>query len=87
MNTKLLKGLTEWMFVMTMVTSVLCIFASYAIAFYAMVVYEQVYTLAELAAPALNALWLTLGAKVIENIFKNNDGVVFGTSNKDKKEG
>lgn len=53
---------------------------SYAMAIYSMVILGQVYTLTELSEPALKALTVTLGGKVLSNIFEHNNNKFFGTS-------
>ena len=45
-----------------------------------MVILGQVYTLTELSEPALKALTVTLGGKVLSNIFEHNNNKFFGTS-------
>lgn len=47
---------------------------------YSMVILGQVYTLTELSEPALKALTVTLGGKVLSNIFEHNNNKFFGTS-------
>lgn len=49
-------------------------------AIYAMVILGQVYTLTELSQPALTALTVTMGSKVLSNIFEHNNNKIFGTS-------
>ena len=55
-------------------------YLSYAMAIYSMVILGQVYTLTELSEPALKALTVTLGGKVLSNIFEHNNNKFFGTS-------
>ena len=73
-------GVTRRLYVVTLWGCIAWISASYLMAGYALVVLGQVYTLTELSKPALTALTVTLGSKVLGNIFEHNDGAVFGQS-------
>lgn len=73
-------GVTRRLYVVTLWGCIAWISASYLMAGYALVALGQVYTLAELSKPALSALTVTLGSKVLSNIFEHNDSAVFGRS-------
>lgn len=73
--------LTRVLFGLLTGCALLWVFTSYAIAIYSTVVLGQVYTMAELAEPAITSLLATVGLKVVENIFEHNDGALFGHSN------
>lgn len=77
--------LTRVLFGLLTGCALLWVFLSYAIAIYSTVALGQVYTMAELAEPAITSLLATVGLKVVENIFEHNDGGLFGRSN-DKEE-
>lgn len=73
-------SVTRQLFVVTLYACIAWISCSYAMAIYAMVILGQVYTLTELSEPALKALTVTLGGKVLSNIFEHNNNRFFGTS-------
>ena len=73
-------GVTRRLYVVTLWSCIVWISASYLMAGYALVALGQVCTLAELSKPALTALTVTLGSKVLGNIFEHNDSAVFGRS-------
>lgn len=73
--------LTRVLFGLLVGCALLWVFTSYAIAIYSTVVLGQVYTMAELAEPAITSLLATVGLKVLENIFEHNDSALFGHSN------
>lgn len=73
-------GVTRRLFLLVTVCALIWVFLSYAIAIYSAVVLGQVYTMAELAEPAITSLLCTVALKVTENIFEHNDGAVFGHS-------
>ena len=68
------------LFIVTLWACIAWISCSYAMAIYAMVILGQVYTLTELSQPALTALTVTMGSKVLSNIFEHNNNKIFGTS-------
>ncbi len=72
--------MTRQLFVVTLWACIAWISCSYAMAIYSMVILGQVYTLTELSEPALKALTVTLGGKVLSNIFEHNNNKFFGTS-------
>lgn len=76
-----MMSVTRLLFVVTTFSSISWVFISYAIAIYAMVKLGQVYTMTELASPAITGLLFTVGVKVLENIFEHNDGPLFGHNN------
>ena len=69
---KLFLGVYRW--------AVLWVSWSYAIATYSILVLQQVYTMTELAAPAITVLIGGVVAKVIENSIEHNDGFFCGRS-------
>ena len=73
-------SVTRQLFVVTLWACIAWISCSYAMAIYSMVILGQVYTLTELSEPALKALTVTLGGKVLSNIFEHNNNKFFGTS-------
>lgn len=73
-------SVTRRLFVVTLWACIAWISCSYAMAIYSMVILGQVYTLTELSEPALKALTVTLGGKVLSNIFEHNNNKFFGTS-------
>ena len=73
-------SVTRQIFVVTLWAGIAWISTSYLMAVYAMAVLGQVYTLTELSRPALEALVITMGSKVISNIFEHNNNKFFGTS-------
>jgi hypothetical protein len=76
-----MMSVTRLLFVVISFSALSWVFISYAIAIYAMVKLGQVYTMAELAEPAITGLLLTIGLKVLENVFEHNDGPIFGHNN------
>ena len=54
----------------------------FTLAIYATIRLGQVYTMAELSKPAIDALLGVTALKVLGNIFEHNDGPVFGKSEK-----
>lgn len=81
-----LRSVTRFLFVSTQVSALVWVFISYAIAIYSTVRLGQVYTMAELSKPAIDALLGVTALKVVGNIFEHNDGVVFGKSEKPEPE-
>lgn len=77
--------LTRVLFGLLTGCALLWVFTSYAIAIYSTVALGQVYTMAELAEPAITSLLATVGLKVVENIFEHNDGALFGHSNEKER--
>lgn len=64
-------SVTRQLFVVTLWACIAWISCSYAMAIYSMVILGQVYTLTELSEPALKALTVTLGGKVLSNMVRN----------------
>ena len=77
-----LKSITRLLFVTTQFSALLWVYVSYGIAIYSMVVLGQVYTLSEVAEPAISTIMSVIALKVAENIFEHNEGGVFGHSDK-----
>ena len=77
-----LRSVTRLLFVSTHICALVWVFISYGLAIYATVRLGQVYTMAELSKPAIDALLGVTALKVLGNIFEHNDGVVFGKSEK-----
>ena len=77
---KRLISITRLLFVATLICSLIWVSISYGIAIYSTVKLGQVYTMAELSEPAVQALLGVVAAKVVENIFEHNNSVVFGKS-------
>lgn len=73
-------SVTRRLFIVTLWACIAWISCSYAMAVYSMVILGQVYTLTELSEPALTALTVTMGSKVLSNIFEHNNNKIFGTS-------
>ena len=74
-------SLTRLLFGLLTGCALLWVFWSFALATYATVALGQVYTLSELADPAINGLLGVVALKVTENIFEHNDGGLFGRNN------
>lgn len=72
--------ITRTLFLVITYCALVWVFISYAIAVYSTVVLGEVYTLAELAEPAITSLLGAVALKVLENIFEHNDGALFGHS-------
>ena len=81
-----LRSVTRVLFVSTQICALVWVFISYALAVYATVRLGQVYTMAELSKPAIDALLGITALKVLGNIFEHNDGPVFGKSEKPASE-
>lgn len=81
-----LRSVTRLLFVSTQICALVWVFISYGIAVYSTVWLGQVYTMAELSKPAIDALLGVTALKVLGNIFEHNDGVVFGKSEKPTSE-
>ena len=77
-----LRSVTRLLFVSTQICALAWAFISYGLAIYSTVWLRQVYTMAELSKPAIDALLGVTALKVLGNIFGHNDGVVFGKSEK-----
>lgn len=77
-----LRSVTRILFISTQVCALVWVFISYGLAIYSTVWLGQVYTMAELSKPAIDALLGVTALKVLGNIFEHNDGVVFGKSEK-----
>lgn len=81
-----LRSVTRLLFVTTQYCALSWVFISYGLAIYATIRLGQVYTMAELSKPAIDALLGVTALKVLGNIFEHNDGVVFGKSEKPASE-
>lgn len=74
----LLLSITKFIFVTTQISALVWVYMSYGIAIYSTVFLGQVYTMAELSAPAIHTILGVSFLKVLENIFEHNDGAIFG---------
>ena len=81
-----LRSVTRLLFVSTQICALVWVFISYGLAIYATIRLGQVYTMAELSKPAIDALLGVTALKVLGNIFEHNDGPVFGKSEKPASE-
>ena len=81
-----MMSVTRLLFVAISFSALSWVFISYAIAIYSTVKLGQVYTMSELSAPAITGLLVTIGVKVLENIFEHNDSALFGRSHNGKDE-
>lgn len=81
-----LRSVTRFLFITTQVCALVWVFISYGLAIYSTIWLGQVYTMAELSKPAIDALLGVTALKVLGNIFEHNDGVVFGKSEKPTSE-
>ena len=81
-----LRSVTRLLFVTTQYCALSWVFISYGLAIYAAIHLGQVYTMAELSKPAIDALLGVTALKVLGNIFEHNDGAVFGKSEKPASE-
>ena len=81
-----LRSVTRLLFISTQICALVWVFISYGLAIYATIRLGQVYTMAELSKPAIDALLGVTALKVLGNIFEHNDGVVFGKSEKPASE-
>lgn len=86
LTTARLRSVTRLLFVSTQICALVWVFISYGLAIYATVRLGQVYTMAELSKPAIDALLGVTALKVLGNIFEHNDGPVFGKSEKPASE-
>ena len=86
LTTARLRSVTRLLFVTTQYCALSWVFISYGLAIYATIRLGQVYTMAELSKPAIDALLGVTALKVLGNIFEHNDGVVFGKSEKPASE-
>ena len=73
-----LASVTRLLFLAISLSALAWVFISYAIAIYATVHLQQVYTMAELSDPAIRLILFTLFGKIVENLFEHNDGALFG---------
>ena len=78
-----LASVTRLLFLAISLSALAWVFISYAIAIYATVHLQQVYTMAELSDPAIRLILCTLFGKILENLFEHNDSALFGHSRKD----
>ena len=76
-----MKSVTRFLFLTTQICALVWVFISYGLAIYATLRLGQVYTMAELSEPAINALLGVTALKVVGNVFEHNDGGLFGHSN------
>ena len=76
-----LASITRLLFLAISLSALAWVFISYAIAIYATVHLQQVYTMAELSDPAIRLILCTLFGKILENLFEHNDGALFGHTN------
>ena len=76
----ILRSVTRFFFVTTQVFALAWVCTSYGIAIYSTVWLEQVYTMSELSAPAIQTILGTGFLKVLENVFEHNEGKLFGLS-------
>lgn len=83
LNRSKLASVTRLLFLAISLSALAWVFISYAIAIYATVHLQQVYTMAELSDPAIRLILCTLFGKILENLFEHNDGALFGHSRKD----
>lgn len=79
-SSAVLLSVTRLIFVTTLLSALVWVFISYAIAIYATVRLGQVYTMAELSEPAIHTILGVSFLKVLENIFEHNNGPIFGES-------
>ena len=79
-------SVTRLLFLLIAICALVWVFASYGIAIYSTVALGQVYTMAELAEPAITSLLGAVALKVLENIFEHNDGALFGHTRTDETE-
>ena len=78
---RLIRSITAFLFLTTQVAALIWVSSSYVIAIYATVKLGQPFPVESLSGQAVTVLLGVSLAKVLENIFEHNDGVVFGTSN------
>lgn len=78
-------SVTRLLFMLITFCALVWVFLSYAIAIYSTVVLGQVYTMAELAEPAITTLLGAVAMKVLENIFEHNEGALWGHSKKEEE--
>lgn len=79
-SNKTLMSVTRMIFITTQISALIWVFTSYAIAVYATVRLQRVYTMAELSEPAIHTILGVGFLKVLENIFEHNDGFIFGST-------
>jgi hypothetical protein len=82
-STSKMPSITKWLFITTQISALIWIYTSYGMAIYSMLALGQVYTLAEIAEPAITTLLGVTVVKVVENIFEHNNGGIFGTSDEE----
>lgn len=80
------KSITKWLFVTTQISALIWVFMSYGIAIYSMIELGQVYTLSEIADPAITTLLGTVALKTVGNIFEHNNGGFFGNSDSETED-
>lgn len=78
-------SVTRLLFMLITFCALAWVFLSYAIAIYSTVILGQVYTMAELAEPAITTLLGAVAMKVLENIFEHNEGALWGHSRKEEE--
>lgn len=81
-----MRKVTNFLFVTTQLAALAWVSVSYLIALYATVELGEVFPVVELSEQAIETILGVSVLKVVGNIFEHNDSVVFGTSNKPKKE-
>ena len=81
-----LKSVTRFLFLTTQVCALVWVFISYGLAIYATLCLGQVYTMAELSEPAIDALLGVTALKVVGNVFEHNEGCLFGQSKTETNE-
>ena len=77
---RLIRSITAFLFLTTQIAALIWVSSSYVIAIYATVKLGQPFPVESLSGQAVTVLLGVSLAKVLENIFEHNDGVVFGTS-------
>lgn len=77
---RLVRSITAFLFLTAQVAAILWVTTSYVIAVYATVKLGQPFPVETLSGQAVTVILGVSIAKVLENIFEHNDGVVFGTS-------
>lgn len=75
-----IKGITEFIYVVTMIAAIIWVSMSYVIAMYGTYHFGQVFPVETLSGQALIAILGVCISKTISNIFEHNDGVVWGES-------
>ena len=79
---KLLSGITAFIYIATLIMSLIWITMTYIFAGYATFKLGQPLPVEELSSQALIATVGVVAAKTVANIFEHNNGGIFGTSDK-----